>query len=320
MSSNAKGALLALIAFGVFATHDVFVKTLGAIYSPIQVVFFSVLFSFPLATVMLMRDSKPGNLLPRHPWWMALRTVASVATAVTAFYAFTVLPLAQTYAILFAAPLLITILAIPILGEIVRLRRWLAVIVGLAGVLVVLRPGSTDLTLGHAAALTAAVGSAVASIVVRRIGAEERPVVMLLYPMMANFVLMGIGLAFVYIPMPIEHLGLVALVAAFAWTAGRCIIAAYQSGEAAIIAPMQYSQIIWATLYGALFFDEHVDQATIIGASIIIASGMYIVLRESSAGASATTPVLRTRSRHETGTYMRAGPFMRLMGRHPDDK
>jgi drug/metabolite transporter (DMT)-like permease len=269
MSSNAKGALLALIAFGVFATHDVFVKTLGAIYSPIQIVFFSVLFSFPLATIMLMRDSKPGNLLPRHPWWMALRTVASVATAVTAFYAFTVLPLAQTYAILFAAPLLITILAIPILGEVVRLRRWLAVIVGLTGVLVVLRPGTTDLNLGHAAALTAAVGGSVASIVVRRIGADERPVVMLLYPMMANFVLMGIGLAFVYIPMPIEHLGLVALVAAFAWTAGRCIIAAYQSGEAAIIAPMQYSQIIWATVYGALFFDERVDNATILGASII---------------------------------------------------
>jgi len=320
MSSNAKGALLALIAFGVFATHDVFVKTLGAIYSPIQIVFFSVLFSFPLATIMLMRDAKPGNLLPRHPWWMVLRTVASVATAVTAFYAFTILPLAQTYAILFAAPLLITILAIPILGEVVRLRRWLAVIVGLTGVLVVLRPGSTDLNLGHVAALTAAVGGSIASIVVRRIGADERPVVMLLYPMMANFVLMGIGLAFVYIPMPIEHLGLVALVAAFAWTAGRCIIAAYQSGEAAIIAPMQYSQIIWATVYGALFFDEHIDRATIIGASIIIASGMYIVLRESSAGASATTPVLRTRSRHETGTYLRAGPFLRLMGRHPDDK
>lgn len=318
MSSNAKGALLALLAFGIFATHDVFVKTLGAIYSPIQIVFFSVLFSFPLATIFLMRDSTPGTLLPRHPWWMALRTLASVSTAVTAFYAFTVLPLAQTYAILFAAPLLITILAIPVLGEVVRLRRWLAVIVGLAGVIVVLRPGTTDLTLGHAAALTAAVGGSIASIIVRRIGADERPVVMLLYPMVANFVLMGAALGFVYKPMPIEHLGLVALVAAFAWTAGRCIIGAYQAGEAAIIAPMQYSQIIWATIYGTLFFDETVDQATIIGASIIIASGMYIVLRESGAGNSATTPVLRTRSRHETGTYMRAGPFMRLLGRHPD--
>lgn len=318
MSANAKGALLALLAFGIFATHDVFVKTLGAIYSPIQIVFFSVLFSFPLATVMLMRDAKPGTLLPRHPWWMALRTIASVATAVSAFYAFTVLPLAQTYAILFASPLLITILAIPVLGETVRLRRWLAVIVGLTGVMVVLQPGATELTLGHAAALTAAVGGSIASIIVRRIGADERPVVMLLYPMVANFVVMGASLAFVYIPMPIEHLGLVALVAAFAWTAGRCIIVAYQSGEAAIIAPMQYSQIIWATLYGALFFDETIGRPTLIGAGIIIASGLYIVLRESRTDVSSTTPVLRTRSRHETGTYMRAGPLLRLLGRHPD--
>ncbi|MBT5295930.1 MAG: DMT family transporter [Octadecabacter sp.] len=318
MSANAKGALLALLAFGIFATHDVFVKTLGAIYSPIQIVFFSVLFSFPLATVMLMRDAKPGTLLPRHPWWMALRTIASVATAVSAFYAFTVLPLAQTYAILFASPLLITILAIPVLGETVRLRRWLAVIVGLTGVMVVLQPGATELTLGHAAALTAAVGGSIASIIVRRIGADERPVVMLLYPMVANFVVMGAALAFVYIPMPIEHLGLVALVAAFAWTAGRCIIVAYQSGEAAIIAPMQYSQIIWATLYGALFFDETIGRPTLIGAGIIIASGLYIVLRESRTDVSSTTPVLRTRSRHETGTYMRAGPLLRLLGRHPD--
>lgn len=320
MSPNAKGAIFALLAFGIFATHDVFVKTLGGTYSPVQIVFFSVLFSFPLATIMLMRDSTPGTLLPRHPWWMALRTLASVLTAVTAFYAFTVLPLAQTYAILFAAPLLITILAIPILGEKVRLRRWLAVIVGLSGVLVVLRPGATDITLGHAAALTAAVGGSVASIIVRRIGADERPVVMLLYPMVANFLIMGAALAFVYKPMPIEHIALVALVAAFAWTAGRFIIAAYQTGEAAIIAPMQYSQIIWATIYGSLFFGETLDAATVIGASIIIASGLYIVLRESRADASSTTPVLRTRSRHETGTYMRAGPFLRLLGRHPDSK
>ncbi len=320
MSSNAKGALLALLAFGIFATHDVFIKVLGEVYHPIQIVFFSVLFSFPLATVMMMRDSKPANLMPVHPWWMALRTAASVSVAVSAFYAFTVLPLAQTYAILFASPLLITILAIPILGEKVRLRRWLAVIVGLSGVMVVLRPGSTDLTLGHAAALTAAIGGSVASIIVRRIGADERPVVLLLYPMVANFILMGGALAFVYEPMPIEHLGLVALLAAFAWTAGRCIIAAYQSGEAAIIAPMQYSQIIWATIYGTLFFNETIDRATIIGASIIIASGLYIVLRESRSDGSSQTPVLRTRSRHETGTYMRAGPFLRMVGLHPDSK
>ena len=157
MSPNAKGAIFALLAFAIFSTHDVIVKILGATYAPFQIVFYSVLLSFPLAFIMLMRDVNPGTLVPVHPWWLALRTVAVVATGVSAFYAFTVLPLAQTYAILFAAPLLITILAIPVLGEKVRLRRWLAVLVGLAGVMVVLRPGSTELSLGHVAALVAAI-------------------------------------------------------------------------------------------------------------------------------------------------------------------
>ncbi len=317
MSPNAKGALLALTAFGVFATHDVVVKILGGIYSPIQIVFFSVLLSFPLACVMMMRDAKPGTLVPVHPWWLALRTGAAVITGLSAFYAFSVLPLAQVYAILFASPLLITVLAIPVLGEKVRLRRWLAVLVGLIGVLVVLRPGQTELSAGHLAALAAAICGSIASIVVRKIGSEERPVVMLLYPMVANFVLMAFALPFVYQPMPIEHLGLLAIIAIFAWTASRLVIAAYQVGEAAIIAPMQYSQIIWATGFGLLFFDETIDQATAMGAGIIIASGLYIVLRESRSGASENTPVLRTRSRSETGTTPRVSLFMRFAGKTP---
>jgi drug/metabolite transporter (DMT)-like permease len=311
MSPNAKGALFALMAFGLFATHDTIVKVLGSTYSPIQIVFFSVLLSFPLATLMLMRDATPGTLLPRHPWWTALRTAAAVITGVSAFYAFSVLPLAQVYAILFASPLLITILAIPVLGEKVRLRRWIAVLVGLVGVIVVLRPGEADLTLGHLAAVAAAICGSITSIIVRKIGADERPVVLLLYPMTANFVVMGAALAFVYVPMPIEHLGLLAIISILAWSASRAIIVAYKSGEAVIVAPMQYSQILWATAYGALFFDEFPDAATALGAAIIIMSGLYIVLREARSTASANTPVLRTRSRHETGTSVRPSGLLR---------
>jgi len=190
-SSNLRGALLALVAFAVFATHDVLIKYLGGSYSPFQIVFFSVLFGFPFVTVLLLRDQTEANLLPTHPWWSLARTLASVVTAFTVFYAFSVLPLAQTYAILFAAPLLITVLAIPLLGEKVGWRRGLAVLVGLAGVIVVLRPGETDLSLGHLAALVGAVSSALASVIVRKIGREERSVVLILYPMVANFVLMA---------------------------------------------------------------------------------------------------------------------------------
>ncbi|WP_272490717.1 DMT family transporter [Mesobacterium pallidum] len=312
---NVKGALFALLAFAIYATHDVVIKVLGGTYAPFQIIFFSSLLSFPLVTFMLMQDVTHGNLRPVHPWWTALRTICSVITAMSAFYAFSVLPLAQTYAILFAQPLLITLLAIPVLGEKVGIHRGAAVVAGLVGVFVVLRPGDADLTLGHAAALGAAVFGAMASIIVRKISNEERSIVLMLYPLAANFVIMAVILAFVYEPMPVEDLGLVGVISAFGFVAGLCLIAAYRNAEAAIVAPMQYSQIIWAAFFGYVFFDESIDRATLIGASIIILSGIYIVVRESRGGTSTTTPVLRTRSRGYTPSAFRIGPMLRLLRR-----
>ena len=319
-SNNLKGAALALVSFGIFATHDVVVKVLGGHYAAVQIIFFSVLFGFPLVMVMLIRDRYDGNLRPRHPWWTALRTAAAVATGVSAFYAFSVLPLAQTYAILFAAPLLITILAIPILGEKVGIRRGIAVVVGLGGVMVVLRPGAADLSLGHAAALTAAVCSSLASVIVRKIGADERAAVLLLYPMLANFIVLGAALPLVYRPMPVEHLGMIGIIALFGFIAMLFIISAYRRAEAVVVAPMQYSQMIWAAIYGALIFDESLDGYTILGASIIMASGIYIVLREGTTRVSANTPVLRTQARPETGLLPRVSSMMGIGGRSIDPR
>jgi drug/metabolite transporter (DMT)-like permease len=231
MSPNTQGALLALLAFALYATHDAVVKLLGADYSPFQLIFFSTLFSFPFAIGMMMRDPRPGTLRPVHPWWIALRSVASLCTALSAFYAFSVLPLAQVYAIAFAQPLLITLLAIPLLRERIRLRRGLAVVVGLLGVTVVLRPGASELSLGHLAALMAAVCGAVSSVIVRKVGQEERPVVLLVYPMLANLLLAGLFLPAVYRPMEAEHMGLLAFMSALGWTGGVVIIAAYRRGR-----------------------------------------------------------------------------------------
>ncbi|MDP3959065.1 MAG: DMT family transporter [Pseudorhodobacter sp.] len=315
VKSNLRGALFALLSFAIFATHDVVVKFLGGLYSPVQIIFFSVLLGFPLVTVMLMSDRSDGHLRPVHPWWTALRTVSAVITGVSAFYAFSVLPLAQTYAILFAAPLLITLLAIPVLGEKVGLRRGLAIGAGLIGVLIVLRPGAAPLSLGHAAALAAAVFSSLASVIVRKIGQDERSVVLLLYPMTANFVVMGCALPFVYRPLPLEHLGLLGIIASFGFVAMLLIIVAYRSGEAVIVAPMQYSQMIWAAIFGYLIFGERPDLYTLIGAGVIIASGIYILLRERRRGVSKNNPVLRSKSRAETGTLPRISLMLRRIER-----
>lgn len=311
MGPNPKGALLALAAFGIYATHDVVIKFLGSDYSPFQIIFFSGLLGFPLVTIMLMSDRTDGNLIARHPWWSLLRAVTTVTTGSAAFYAFSVLPLAQTYAIFFAMPLLITLLSIPMLGEHVGIRRGLAVFVGLVGVIIVLRPGTAELSLGHLAGLSAALTGALNSVIVRKIGQAERSAVLMLYPMIASVLVTGATMPLVYIPMPITHLMLMGVIAGLGFIAAMLTIAAYRTAPAVIVAPMQYSQIIWAAFYGSLFFDEHPDFWTMVGTGVIIASGIYIVMREGTPKVSKNSPVLSNKSRAETGIMPRISLLLR---------
>ncbi|TQS70459.1 DMT family transporter [Rhodobacteraceae bacterium] len=313
--SNLKGALLGLLGMAIAATHDAIVKGLGDKFSAFQIVFIAALLSFPIIAFIMLSDKKAGHLRPIYPFWVVLRSVCMIVTGVSVFYAFSTLPLAQVYPILFASPLLVTVLSIPILGETVRLRRWMAVIVGLIGVVIVVRPGQTDLGLGHLAAMLGAFTNALASVIVRKVGQEERSIVLLIYPMMGNFIAMGIALPFVYVPMELPEFGLMGVISAMMLTASFITILAYRAGEAVIVAPMQYSQIIWAIIFGYIFFGEGVDAPTLIGAAVVIGSGVYIVLREGTAGTSENTPVLRTRHRVEVAYAPRASILYRLLTR-----
>lgn len=321
--SNLRGALLSLAAFGVYASNDVIVKFLGASYSAFQTIFFSVLFSFPLVLLMLIGDRTDGNLIPRMPFLTGARALMTVANALCGFYAFSVLPLAEAYPIFFAMPILITLLAIPMLGERVGLHRGVAIAVGLAGVVVVVRPGGADFGIGHLAALAAASLGAMNSVLVRKTGGAERSVVIMLYPMLANLIVTGAALPLVYQPMPIEHLGLLAGMAVLGTFAGLLGIAAYRRAPAVIVAPMQYSQIVWAVFYGWLIFDESHDLVTVLGTAIIIASGIYIVLREGRPDVSKNRPVLQTHSRLDMGLQPRTGSLLNVFerrGRPPLDR
>lgn len=311
-SSNPKGALLALLSFAVYASSDAIVKYMGASYSPFQNIFFSGLFGFPLVAIMLMSDRSEGNLIPRRPAMTLLRAALVVANAFCGFYAFATLPMSEAYPIFFSSPLLITLFAIPILGEKVGLHRGLAVVVGLIGVLVVLRPGQSHLGLGHLAAIGAAVVFALSSILVRVTGQSERSVVIMLYPMIAYTVVSGLALPWVYIPLPVEHLGLLAAMSALGFIGGLLSIAAYRRAQAAIVAPMQYSQIIWATFYGALLFNEESDLWTLVGTGIIIASGLYIVMREGTPAVSKNRPVTETRSEFSLGLQPRSSSWLKF--------
>ncbi|WBU56049.1 DMT family transporter [Paracoccus sediminicola] len=318
-SSNLKGIGFALLSMGVFATHDVIIKMLGAHYPSLQVLFFSSLLSFPLVSLILMQERTPGTLRPNRPGWVAARSLCGMMAGVGGFYAFSTLPLAQVYAILFSAPLLITLLSIPILGERVGIHRWLAVALGLCGVLIVLRPGAGQaLSLGHLAALMGAACTATAAVITRKLGSSERPLVLLMWPMLGNLLLTGAGLTLNYTPMQLPHLGMAGLIAVLGLTGGFLSILAYRNGEAAIIAPMQYSQMIWATIYGWFVFGETLDRPTLIGAAVIICSGIYIVARERARGSESTSPVTASRVRAESVTAPRSSLILRILtGRGP---
>ncbi|MFV0291947.1 MAG: DMT family transporter [Paracoccus sp. (in: a-proteobacteria)] len=311
--NNLKGIGFALASMGVFATHDVIIKLLGAHYPSLQVLFFSSLLSFPLVSLILMQEKTPGTLRPQNTGWVAIRSACAMMSGVCGFFAFSVLPLAQVYAILFSAPLLITLLSIPILGEKVGIHRWLAVALGLCGVLIVLRPGAQDLSLGHLAALLAAACSATAAVTTRKLGGSERPLVLLMWPMLGNLVLTGAGLSLAYTPMQLPDLAMAGGIAILGLLGGFLSILAYRAGEAAIVAPMQYSQMIWASIYGWFIFSETLDRPTITGAGVIIASGLYIVWRERSRGSDSNRPVIASRLRAETVTTPKSTLLQRIL-------
>ena len=203
-----------------------------------QIIFFSVLFSFPLVVLFHLPDRNEDNLMPHDPVWVFVRICSTGIMAVTAFYAFSVLPLAQTYALMLCMPLLITVLAVSTLGEQAGAHRWAAVTLGFVGVLIVLRPATTALTIGHVAALTAAFCGALSSLIVRKIGNEERILVLMLYSMFANLIVLGPLAANSYAPIALEDIGLLGCMAVPGFLAMLCIIKAYGIGEAAVMAPM----------------------------------------------------------------------------------
>ena len=296
LSRPVAGVLFALLGFVIFSSHDALIKVLGGNYAVFQIVFFSVLFSFVPMTLIMATDRREASFVPHKPWYLLLRTATVIIGMICGFYAFTVLTLAEAYSLLFASPLLITALSVPFLGEKVGKRRWAAVVLGLIGVIIVLRPGLQPLSLGHIAGLTAAVANSIGAIVVRKVGREERSQTLILFPMVAVLLIMALVMPSTYKPMPLLDLGVLAMMGLLLIGGQMMVLNAYRNAPAALIAPMQYSQIIWAALFGFIFFSEIPDLWVATGSVLIISSGVFVVWRESSGSNSTRTPVTRTRS------------------------
>jgi S-adenosylmethionine uptake transporter len=209
-----------------------------------------------------------------------VRCLVVVVNGVAGTYAFANLPLAQSYAIFFTMPIFIAVLSALTLGERIDLLRGIAVVVGLAGVIVALDPGSATLEWAHGAALVGAILGAGNYVIIRKTGGQERTLVMILYPLLLQLGTAAMVLPFVYQPMTLRDLGLTGVMAAAAFMGYFAIIAAYRRAPGIVVAPMQFSQIIWAAIFGALLFGEAMSVQTLSGTAVIIASGIVIVWRQ----------------------------------------
>ena len=300
-----KAIAISLTALTVYAIHDALIKYVSSSLSVIQIVFFTAVFTFPLVSLWLVGTRQLPTLRPNNPSVVAFRSFSYVVIVVAAFYGFQTLPLAQAYALLFTTPMMVTALSAPMLAEKVKPLQWVAIVVGFAGVLWVLQPSAQPVSLGHIAALTAAVLSAINAVLVRKLGNTEHPVVLLLFPLIATAGSLMFVLPFVYEPMSITELGITGVIAALSLIAGYLTIVGYKLGQAAVIAPMQYSQIIWGVLFGLIFFGEVPQSHTFVGGAVVIGSGIFLVMSSKSGSAVQEEIGRRTTQTARLSTFLR---------------
>ena len=282
-ATPAIGIAMALGAFAMFSAMDTAVKLLGGRYHVVQVAYLNSLFALiAIAAIGVARGGGWNRLRPRQWRLHLLRWAASYVATLMIFWSYPRLPLADVYAILFTSPLLITALSVPILGELVGWRRWSAVLAGFLGVLVILGPGGGIVDWPALVALLGAVGYSLNILLVRKIGIAAEPVEAIgVAGNLLTLVTTAPLLPLVWAMPSAPDLALVAGAGMVAGTAFLLLAAAYGTAPAAIIAPFQYSQMLHGLLIGWVLFSDRPSGRMLLGASIIVASGLYVLHRET---------------------------------------
>ncbi|MQX37122.1 DMT family transporter [Roseospira navarrensis] len=283
LPGNVRGGVLMLVSAFFFTVMATLVKALGGVVPTVELVFFRFAFQavalLPLG-VLALRDDRRA-LMTRRPGLHALRLVFGAAAMYGGFFAVANLPLATAMSITFTRALFLTVLAVIVLRESVGPHRWGAVCVGFAGVLVILRPwdgGAIEPAMLVALGAAAAVASM--SICVRLLSRTEGNLVLMLYPSLFATLLFA-GPAWAVWVMP-DAWTLVLLIAmSAAGGLGQVLlISAYRQAEPSAVAPINFTQLIWATLFGFVLFGEFPDAATWIGAAMILGGALYTLHRE----------------------------------------
>lgn len=273
--------LMMLIAVATFAFMDAGLKELAGTYPAMQVAALRGASSLPFILVWVMATSGLRPLL-RVRWPLHfLRGAIGIAMMASFAFALRTLPLTTAYSIFFIAPLLITALSVPILGEQVGPRRWTAIAIGLVGMLVLLRPsGEGMLSWAALAVLLAAVGYAVSAITVRVLARTDSNASMIVWLL----VMLAIGAGALawpdWVPLRREDAWVIVGTGLAGAIGQYAITAAFRSGSASLLAPLEYTALVWGVLLDVTIWGVLPDGVTWLGAGIIIASGLYMLRRE----------------------------------------
>jgi drug/metabolite transporter (DMT)-like permease len=282
-----RGILLMILSTLLFSVLWTCVKILSQRYSVYEVTFFRNLFAIPPVIVMMMSRRRWRLLRTRsigsHVW----RSVVGVTGMTLGFLAYHLLPLADAVAISFMSPLVVTALSVPLLREKVGIHRWSAVVIGFGGVLVIVNPGHEMLTPGVIVALAAAVASAVAMVTIRQLNRTDRPLTIVFYFTLFSTLFTALPLPFLWSTPRGWDWALLLLMGTTGGVGQYFMTRAFSLAPAAVISPFNYSGLLWASLAGWLLWGYIPATQMFVGAAIVIASGLYILYRETRRRAAA---------------------------------
>lgn len=282
ISNTPLGIVYMLMAVSLFGCMDTLVKWLSNSYPTVQIMFFRSLCAFPPILIMVLR-SPGGFALLRTTQLMGhgARSMLGLAAMLCFFFSYTLMPLADVTAIAFAGPIFIACLSVWLLGEKVGLHRWSAIIVGFIGMIVIVRPGAGMLESGALIVVAATFFYALAMIQIRKLSRSEPAASIAFWFTAFCTVFTSLALPFFWVTPAWSDLPLLVGVGLIGGAAQFCMSRGYSLAPASVAAPFDYTHLIWSVLFGWYIWGDFPDLQTWIGCAIVIASGLYILWRET---------------------------------------
>lgn len=281
LAPSTQGAIWMLIAALIFSALNTLIRwlTAEAGMHPFQAAFFRIFFGLLFMVPLMVRAGRAG--LGRHNPLYLRRAVVGVIGMLASFYAIAHLPLATSTALSFTAPMFTTVLAVFMLGEVVRLRRWSAIVAGFVGALVILRPGWTALDAGMVAAMIAAASSALNTIVVKQLSRTEPANAIVTWMALYYTPFLLVPAIFVWQWPAWELWPWIVLMGALGSLGHMAMTRSFRAADATVVMTFDYTRLPISAVLGLAFFAEWPDEYTLLGAVIIGCSGLYIAHREA---------------------------------------